>query len=562
MSGTVEDVSRASPTGLPELGHDPIGRPQAPGRRRMVLGGGLALVGFVALSAFMYVVSTHAFLPDSDGATVVLEGNAIVHGNIALHGWSLSYDSFWLLDALYYAVAIGIVGIHGYLLHLIPAVIAALVTVIGAFIARDEQRGLVGIVGAGLVVALLALPTHLFAYIFLRGPLHIDTVLCALVAFVAMRDHRFGWRWAVAVGFLAGAALGDLQVLAFGTIPLTLAGLIAAARARKPAVALASATASGASVVLALVGREIAKAFGAFRLIKPNPRATYSMMFGSNLKLSGHYFADLIGVGHTAYGNGGAPADFSYAHAVVLVAILASVVFAIGGLVRGAVLGTERDEAVLRHSTLDDMLVLAAVGGLVVFLALTTAPIFAYSRYLVPSVIFGVILLARLSTRVAAYFARSRDDIPRSIPIATAAVVLAVVCALASAEGFELAQPKPFDPYVKVASFLERHHLHQGLGDYWTSSIVTVDSNDAVVVRAVTAAPNGKLVRYDRESQSSWYAGHRFFFMVLNPGLDFGNVNFETATLTFGRPIHDWIAYGLQVLVWRHPISVSSHGIT
>ncbi|MGB9111826.1 MAG: hypothetical protein WCF24_03770 [Acidimicrobiales bacterium] len=564
MSGTLEESRRAPAGGQAIAAERFVGQESAGwGRRRGLFVALIALVAFVALSAFLYLVSTHAFLPDSDGATVVLEGNAIIHGDVALHGWSLSYDSFWLLDALYYAVALAIVGIHGYLLHLIPAIIAALVVVAGALIARDGQRGLVGLVGAGVVIAVLALPTHLLAYFFLRGPLHVDTVLCALIAFIALKDHRFDWRrWVVAVVFLAAGALGDLQVLALGTIPLFLGGAAAALRARRVLVALASTTAAVASVVIALIVREITKTFGAFALIKPNPRAPYSMMFGANLKLAGHYFANLVGVGSSAYGNGGAPTSFVYAHAVVLVLIGASLVLGIVSLVKALIVGDTGSVESLPRSTMDDFLVLGALGGLVVFLALTTEPIFAYGRYLVPSLIFGVILMARYATRLAAYFARSRDAIPRVIPLVLATAAVAVAASLASATGFELAQTKPFDPYAKLATFLERHHLHEGLGDYWTSSIVTVESDNGVVVRPITAKPNGTLVRYDRESDASWYAGHHFQFLALNPTLNFGNVNVLTATSTFGKPIHVWIAYGLEILVWRHPITVSSQGIT
>lgn len=562
MSGTLEDSRRAPVVVQPRpitVASRQGGRSQ---RRRALVVALVVLVAFLALSAFLWLLSAHAFVADSDGATVVLEGNAIIHGDVALHGWALSLDSFWLLDALYYAVAVAIVGIHGYLLHLIPAVIAALVIVAGALIARDGERGLVGLVGAAFVAVVLVFPTHLLAYFFLRGPDHIDTVLCCLVAFAALCDHRFEWwRWTVAVVFLAAAALGDLQVIAFGTIPLFLGGFVASLRSRKAAVAVPATTAAVASVALALVGREVAKALGTFTLIKANPRATYATMFGANVKLLGHYFADILGVGSTSFGNGGAPASFAYGHAVVLVAIVACFVFGLGALAKGAASGAPRAPDALRRASMDDLLVIAALGGLVVFLALTTEPVFNYGRYLVPSLIFGVILAGRFATRVGAHFVESKDVIPRAIPIAGATVAIAVAGLLASGTGFELAQPRPFDQYVRVAAFLERHHLHDGLGDYWSSSIVTVESNDAVVVRAVTATSKGILVRYDRESQASWYEGHDFQFLVLNPLLDFGNVNPLTATSTFGKPLHSWSVDGLDILVWRHPISVSSHGL-
>ena len=113
-----------------------------------------------------------------------------------------------------------------------------------------------------------------------------------------------------------------------------------------------------------------------------------------------------------------------------------------------------------------------------------------------------------------------------------------------------------------MGTFLAAHHLYQGVGDYWSASIVTVESNDAVNVRAVTQAPSGDLVRYERESNSSWYADQQFSFVIYNPTLQFGMVNIQTATQTWGRPEHSYTIEGLVVLVYRHPFTVSPQGIS
>ena len=66
----------------------------------------------VGLFVLLYAIGVHAFAPDSDGATVALQGQVMLHGNVLLHRWSLSLDSFWTVDALWYLVAVLFYGLH------------------------------------------------------------------------------------------------------------------------------------------------------------------------------------------------------------------------------------------------------------------------------------------------------------------------------------------------------------------------------------------------------------------------------------------------------------------
>src|ERR1700734_3250088 len=88
----------------------------------------LPRIGLVVLAASLFVgldaASTHAFAGNSDGATVVLEGASLRHGHLLLSGWDLSFDSFWGIDAVIYAIAVGIIGVRGDLLAVGPALIA------------------------------------------------------------------------------------------------------------------------------------------------------------------------------------------------------------------------------------------------------------------------------------------------------------------------------------------------------------------------------------------------------------------------------------------------------
>jgi len=74
----------------------------------------------------------------------------------------------------------------------------------------------------------------------------------------------------------------------------------------------------------------------------------------------------------------------------------------------------------------------------------------------------------------------------------------------------------PTQPAVRLAAYLEQHHLTKGIGDYWSASIVTVESSDSVVVRpVVTNSSSYHVVRYTRLSSSAWYGGG-FEFLVYN----------------------------------------------
>src|SRR5665213_1925760 len=60
--------------------------------------------GLVLFTWLLDTLSSHVFAGNSDGATVVLEGQSISAGHLLLQGWGLSRDSFWSIDAMFYAL--------------------------------------------------------------------------------------------------------------------------------------------------------------------------------------------------------------------------------------------------------------------------------------------------------------------------------------------------------------------------------------------------------------------------------------------------------------------------
>jgi hypothetical protein len=510
-------------------------------------------VGFIVLVVLLYFESLHAFSPNSDGATVVLEGQAMKAGNLILHGWSLSLDSFWTVDAVFYMLVELVSGTRLMLLYLVPAIIAALVVVVAAWLARGNRPGVGGVVAGATVVVLLGLPSRVFSSFFLTGPLHVGTALWCLIAFAGLRSGRFGWGWMVAVVFLAAGALGDFQMAALGMASSFAAGVVAMLRFRNWRSGMPEISAAIGALFLAGVLHELSDAAGAFSINTYHPKASLSQML-VNVEHIPTWGANMLGVGKGDIGNGGVPALLQAVHVVGLFVVVVGVGVAIAALVRGALQGPPMAAHDPESWRLDDLLVFAFLFDLVIFIVLTSTNNHAFMRYLTAAVIFGTVLAGRWMGQLAK--AVGSTQLRRG----SVALCLVVVAAYGSAFGVSLTAPIPDRPYIQLGQFLENHHLLLGIGDYWSASATTVATDGAVKVRPVVTNPKGIVERYQRQSTASWYAGKSFEFLVYNTALPWGGIQSSTAMATFGPIARTYVVGSYRVLVWSHRVSVPAEG--
>jgi hypothetical protein len=518
----------------------------------------ILLAAFAALVAVLYVIAVHAFRASSDGATVVLEGQAMSAGHLTLSGWSLSLDSFWLVDALFYAVVELFTGLRSVTLYLVPAIIAALVIAMGAWLAGRDQRGAGRVAAVATVVALLAFPSFALSNFFLQGPLHVGTVLWCLIAFAGVSSRRLdegrgGWGLALAVVVLAAGILGDGLTVVLGVVPVFIAGLVAMLRSRRLRAGIPVVSVAVASTVLAWVVRQIAGALGTYSIATNHPTASLSQAV-KNVEHIPSWGASMLGIGAGPFGAGKAPAGLEAVHVLGLLVVVAGVVAAVVGLVRGVVKGRAVVPSAPASGMLNDLLVLAFLCALGVFVVLTSGDDSGFLRYLTAPVIFGSVLAGRWlgSLTTAASSLRWRRG--------EAVLGLAVIAAFAAGSAFNVRDHHPKQPVARLGRFLESHHLRFGVGDYWTASITTVTTQGAVTVRPVIATPSGEVLRYDRQSAASWYSEKSFQFLVYNAGQPWGGVDEISATSTFGPAAHIYSVGSYRVVVWDHPLTVSARG--
>ncbi len=502
---------------------------------------------FSGLLVLLYARSAHSQAATSDRATIILEGQTMAAGHLLLQGWNLTFASYWTSDAPFYDVAVRLVGLRPALLYAGPTVMAALVVVVGVLIAREASHGASALAGGLAVIALLAFATPAMALFFVARGFHMSTALYALLAFAALRRGRFGLGWFLAVVLLAAGMLGDLLLVAYGVVPLVLAGLVAALRQRRWQSAVAGISAGLVGGVVAALARRLAAAGGAFK----SEAALSTVHVGQMLRNLTHvpgYASDLLGLTNGLRHNGGVPAGLRELHAAGALCVLACVVAAMWSLVVGARRGRTGQPVPAGPETwrLDDLLVLAVLCSAVPFVTFAR-PDQSGVRYLAVSVVFASILAGRL-------VARGWSKLPAGKPArVVSALGLAVVLSFGAGVGYSLARPEQPYEIPALVSYLEAHHLRWGIGDYWAASITTVQSSGAVIVRPVAASNGGALQEMRTLSETSWYTGQEWQFLVYRkPIID--NVDLDAALRTWGPPAQIHVIGAFHVLTWGHPV--------
>ncbi|HVB06136.1 MAG TPA: hypothetical protein VNF07_07850 [Acidimicrobiales bacterium] len=514
-----------------------------------------ALILLAAAAAALLAVVHHVATGNSDGATVVLEGQAVANGHPLLQGWSLSLDSFWTVDVPFYAVAVALFGTTGTLMTAVPAAIAALVVVLAVALALDGGRGFAAATGAVSAAAFLIFPSRAMALFFVQGPLHVGSLLWCLIAFALVERDRLGARWALAVLFLALGLLGDLQTLLLGLIPMVFAGLVLGHLRQSFREVKGLLLAPLAAGVLAVVIREVARAFGTFVVPRANTFASAHQFLRNVAHLPG-YFAALVGVVGGPFTPSGVPLPLRLLHLLALALVLGGPVVT-GVSYLQALRHSHRRAVELPPGAVLDLLLLGGFGmGVATFLVLPIITSDAYARYLVPAVVCGAILGGRVVARTVAGLSG------KALRVGLVGVGLLVVT-LASSFGLELRGPATSQPAASLADFLAAHGLRQGIGDYWSASVITVVSKDAVTVRPVIEEAGHRLVRYDKQSAAGWYGPRSHFnFLIFNARAVWNGVSGTPAVSTFGQPTRVYADGTYRIYVWAKPFTLSTKGST
>lgn len=511
----------------------------------------LALAGVALFLAYLRLSWTVA--ANSDGAGNVLQAWDMLHGNLLLHGWSLSDTSFYTTELPQYMLIVGVLGRHGDVIHVGSAMSYTLIVLLGALLAQGRATGREALARI-LITAGIMLAPQIGNGVFVleSSPGHIGTSVPLLATWLVL--DRAGRRWWVppVVGaMLAWALVADGVVILAGIAPLTLVCGIRAYREvviqrhplRSAWFSLSLAAVAMAAIPVAAVATAIISARHGFTV------APLDDMLASGAQLVQHASATAQGV-LVLFG-----ADFLGLHMGIAAAGAMLHLVGVGLAAWATWLGIR---GYLRGHDTDGLVVGVLAVGTVISLAAYTFSMFDVdaksSREIAAVLPFTAVLAGRLLA--------ARLISVRLWP-ALAAVLAGYLLTLASG----LTQPALPTENQQVADWLVAHHLRYGVGGYWQAASITLGSDARAQVRQVGWALHSDraVVPDPRESQASWYDPrlHDATFVLLGPQQPpvttfIGTVRRMRAI--FGPPAHIYHVGHVTVLTYHKNLLADLRG--
>jgi len=551
-----------------------------------------ALAIAVALAALFLLSLSQSLTTalSSDGASNILQAQAMLHGNPLLRGWWTSDVSFYTTELPEYALVVAARGVSPDVVHLCGALTYTLAVALAGLLARGRATGRAGLRQAGIAVAIMLAPSVLGGTeVFLENPDHFGTSVPVLLVLLLLdwgegRDDVTAPRWYVpiAVGaLLAWTQVGDELSLAAATVPVAAVcgfRLAATVARRRPRTGLRwdGLLLAGAlvSVPLADLAERALRAAGGFdqrpipgtRLaslgqLPVNADALWQslvLLFGANnpgtpkraITIANHVplvlSADLHVIGLAAAGAG-------------LVAGVAAGFF--GWPARP--LGQPGQPGRADRDRVDQILVVAIGVTVAAALASTVMTSLSSAHEVAILLPLGAVLAGRtlpsaaraLVERIVRARAATAATMPTIATAATAATVaLAGWLAIGVAEaGYAATWPAAPVPVQNVAAWLVAHHQRDGLAAYWQGAATTVASGGRVVVAPV--AGTGAAADH-WEASSAWYQPSQgratFVIAELRPDAAEDALTVANVRARFGPPAAACHVGGDLVLLYRY----------
>ena len=538
---------------------------RSPWRRRLPWAVALAVA--LAVLFLLSLSQSRSSALSSDGASNILQAQAMLHGNPLLRGWWTSDVSFYTTELPEYALAVAARGLSPDVVHICGALTYTLTVALAGLLARGRATGAAGLRRAGIAVAIMLAPSVLGGTeVFLENPDHFGTSVPILLVLLLLdwgegRDDPAAPRWYVPVAvcaLLAWSQVGDELSLVAAAVPI---GAVCAFRLavalirRRPRAELRwdglLVAAALVSVAVARIAERALRAIGGFdqRPIPSTRLASLGQVPG-NARLLSQSIVLLFGANNP--GKPSQPLTISRHVPLLLSADLhvIGLVVAGAGLIAGIAVGFFGRPARPGGPGWDrvDQILVAAIGVTIAAGLLTTVMQSLSSAHEVAILLpLGAVLAGRTLPSSARGLIRRLAE-ARAPSLRVAAVTTAATVALAgwlavgvSEAAYGAAWPAAPVPVQSVAAWLVAHHQREGLAAYWQGTDTTVASGGRVLVAPVTA---GGTAAKHWEASSAWYQPSRyratFVIAGLSPISTENALSVAAARARFGRPAAEY----------------------
>ena len=496
----------------------------------------IALITSFLILLAVYLRLSYVVAKNSDDAAFILYAQDILAGNLMLHGWTLPADSLYLSVIPVYVLGELFTSNTPLLLNLVPALTHAALIVISVAMVWRELPSQCRVIGALIVLIVVAFPSFLGA-----GPPthsggdHTTTIILTMLSFYLIaRQHN----WLVSSIPITLAAIGDPMVMVVGILPL-----VFVAFTRLLAGEIWRAIRLGLfAIFVAVVARLVVwviPALGGFHT--PHQKITFVSLvkFKYSFYLFWESLTDLFGADF--FGRDAVSVDT----ALVLLHVI-TLLFVVCAVWKAASMWRRGETGVFL-----ELLIAGVVVDLLAFMFSNMAvdARVLTARYLMPAMIFSALVGGIVWYTL---------NVPRKLILYGVPLLVGLYSVAFARQVFEPVAATP----DSAIEYLESNGLTHGYGDYWAAAIITVLSRGKVEVRQVQlSAGRGKLIPYHWESADNWYDMNDARFLIFNPKESLG-VDAATGISTWGQPEEIETRDGFHILVWRDPIQFNAAPVT
>jgi len=504
----------------------------------------LAVAGLFTL----YWRQSESVALSSDGASIVLQAQAMLHGNLLLHNWRVADVTFYTTELPQYALIESVLGLGARVVHLGAAMTYTLLVLLAALLAKGRSRGGAGWARALLAAGIMIAPQLSATQILLLSPDHTGTAVPVLVTWLVIDrvtpDRWKAARWLVPLAvfvLMTWTMIGDSIVLLTCIAPLVLVVLIRSCpglirRGERPASRWYELSLAGAAAVAAGLGWAAPRVISGLGGYRQAPVESGTTVAALHHQAWVTFQAVLELFGANVYNaRPGIEAVFVWLHLVGAILVICALILALGRLYRF-------------QDLVVSVFAVAIVINVGTYMFSSHALDILGAREIAAVLPLGAVLAGRVLAEPLLNMVQAAG---RAEIWVLSALGVVIAAGYLGTLAYGAAQPPAPPANQPLASWLVAHGLTDGLAGYWEANSTTLASGGRVQVSGVTVAPDGELVPYEWETDDTDYnpSLRDATFVVAGGPAPLPWVQ-SAALRTFGRPERIYRYDGYTVMVW------------
>jgi len=518
----------------------------------------LAVAGLFTL----YWRQSESVALSSDGASIVLQARAMLHGNLLLHNWRVADVTFYTTELPQYALIESVLGLGAWVVHLGAAMTYTLLVLLAAVLARGvdpprppregmargRSRGGAGWARALLAAGIMMAPQLSATQILLLSPDHTGTAVPVLVTWLVIDrvtpDRWKAARWLVPLAvfvLMTWTMIGDSIVLLTCIAPLVLVVLIRSCpglirRGERPESRWYELSLAGAAAVAGGLGWAAPRVISALGGYRQAPVESDTTVAALHHQAWVTFQAVLELFGANVYNARPAiEAVFVWLHLAGAILVICALILALGRLYRF-------------QDLVVSVFAVAIVINVGTYMFSSHALDILGAREIAAVLPLGAVLAGRVLAEPLLNLVQAAG---RAEIWLLSALGVVVAAGYLGTLAYGAARPPAPPANQPLATWLVAHGLTDGLAGYWEANSTTLASGGRVQVNGVTVAPDGELVPYEWETDDTGYnpSQRDATFVVAGGPAPLPWVQ-SAALRTFGRPERIYSHDGYIIMVW------------